>query len=260
MQFKNLIVTVREGVAELTIHRPEQLNALNRETLQELTAALENLATDTAVRVVIVTGAGEKAFVAGADIKEMVDLEPLDAAAFAQQGQKILALIANMRQPVIAAVNGYALGGGFEMALACDFIYAAQSAKFGFPETTLGIMPGFGGTQKLSRLVGSNIAKELIFTGRMVDSARAADLGIVGSVFPDDKLLEMTRKTAQKIAANGGVGVAMAKEVISKGLDMSLNEALAFEGRVFGLLFATRDQKEGMQAFIEKRKAEFTNK
>ncbi len=260
MQFNHLLLSVEGCVAQLTINRPEQLNALNREILTELTSALKAIANDAAVRVVILTGAENKAFVAGADIKEMVDLDPLAATAFARQGQEILNLIASMPQPVIAAVNGYALGGGFEMALACDFIYAAKSARFGFPETTLGIMPGFGGTQKLSRLVGTNVAKELIFTGSLIDAARAAELGVVNHIFAAEELLDMTHKAARKIAANGGVGVAMAKEAIGKGLDMSLNEALAYEGNLFGLLFATKDQKEGMLAFIEKRSAEFINK
>lgn len=260
MHLKNLRWTKKEGVALLLIDRPQQLNALNRDTLAELESALCALAQDDAVRAIVLSGAGDKAFVAGADIKEMAGLDPLAAAAFARQGQKILAQIAGLSKPVIAAVNGYALGGGFELALACDFIYAAEGSKFGFPETTLGIMPGFGGTQKLSRLVGANIARELIFTGKMIDAERAATLGIVNRVVPAVDLLEATLQTANTIVANGGVGVAMAKEAIGKGLDMPLAEALAFEGNLFALLFSTEDQKEGMRAFIGKRPAVFLHK
>ncbi len=260
MQRNNLKWTNEDGVALLLIDRPQQLNALNQETLAELESALKVLEQDDTVRVIVLSGAGVKAFVAGADIKEMAGIDPLAAASFARQGQTILAQIAGLSKPVIAAVNGYALGGGFELALACDFIYAAQGAKFGFPETTLGIMPGFGGTQKLSRLVGANIARELIFTGTMIDAGRAAELGIVNRVVPADELLETVLKTAKTIVANGGVGVALAKEAIGKGLDMPLGEALAYEGSLFALLFSTKDQKEGMRAFVEKRPAAFINK
>ena len=260
MQINNLNWTNEEGVALLLIDRPQQLNALNQATLTELESALNALEQDDAVRVIILSGAGNKAFVAGADINEMTGFGPLVAAEFARQGQKILASIAGLSKPVIAAVNGYALGGGFELALACDFIYAAEGAKFGLPETTLGIMPGFGGTQKLSRLVGANIARELIFTGTMIDAGRAAELGIVNRVVPADELLDTVRQTAKTIIANGGIGVALAKEAIGKGLDMPLGEALAFEGNLFALLFSTEDQKEGMRAFVEKRPAVFINK
>ncbi len=260
MELNSLNWTIEDGVALLRVDRPQQLNALNQATLVELESALSALAQDASVRVIVLTGAGDKAFVAGADIKEMVGLDPLGAAAFARQGQQVLTQIAALPKPVIAAVNGYALGGGFELALACDFIYAAEGAKFGLPETTLGVMPGFGGTQKLSRLVGTNIAKELIFTGMMISAGRAAELGIVNRVVAAAELLDVALQTGKAIVANGGVGVALAKEAISKGADMPLGEALAYEGNLFALLFATEDQKEGMSAFVEKRRAAFINK
>lgn len=260
MQPNSLNWTIEDRVALLMVDRPQQLNALNQATLIELKSALSALAQDDSVHVIVLTGAGDKAFVAGADIKEMVGLDPLGAAAFAQQGQQVLAQIAALAKPVIAAVNGYALGGGFELALACDFIYAVEGAKFGLPETTLGVMPGFGGTQKLTRLVGTNISKEMIFTGMMISAGRAAELGIVNRVVAAPELLDVALQTAKAIVANGGIGVALAKDAIGKGADMPLGEALAYEGNLFALLFATEDQKEGMSAFVEKRRAAFINK
>lgn len=260
MQPNSLNWTIEDRVALLMVDRPQQLNALNQATLIELKSALSALAQDDSVHVIVLTGAGDKAFVAGADIKEMVGLDPLGAAAFAQQGQQVLAQIAALAKPVIAAVNGYALGGGFELALACDFIYAVEGAKFGLPETTLGVMPGFGGTQKLTRLVGTNISKEMIFTGMMISAGRAAELGIVNRVVAAHELLDVALQTAKAIVANGGIGVALAKDAIGKGADMPLGEALAYEGNLFALLFATEDQKEGMSAFVEKRRAAFINK
>ncbi len=260
MELNFLNWTIEDGVALLRIDRPQQLNALNQVTLVDLESALSSLAQDDSVRVIVLTGAGDKAFVAGTDIKEMVGLDPLGAAAFARHGQQVLAQIAALPKPVIAAVNGYALGGGFELALACDFIYAAEGAKFGLPETTLGIMPGFGGTQKLTRLVGTNVAKELIFTGMMISAERAAEIGIVNQVVVAAELLDVALQAGKAIVANGGIGVAMAKEAIGKGAEMPLSEALAYEGNLFALLFATEDQKEGMSAFVEKRRAAFINK
>lgn len=260
MQPNFLNWTIEDSVALLMVDRPQQLNALNQATLIELKSALSALAQDDSVHVIVLTGAGDKAFVAGADIKEMVGLDPLGAAAFAQQGQQVLAQIAALAKPVIAAVNGYALGGGFELALACDFIYAVEGAKFGLPETTLGVMPGFGGTQKLTRLVGTNISKEMIFTGMMISAGRAAELGIVNRVVAAPELLDVALQAAKAIVANGGIGVALAKDAIGKGADMPLGEALAYEGNLFALLFATEDQKEGMSAFVEKRRAAFINK
>jgi enoyl-CoA hydratase len=260
MQPNSLNWTIEDRVALLMVDRPQQLNALNQATLIELKSALSALAQDDSVHVIVLTGAGDKAFVAGADIKEMVGLDPLGAAAFAQQGQQVLAQIAALAKPVIAAVNGYALGGGFELALACDFIYAVEGAKFGLPETTLGVMPGFGGTQKLTRLVGTNISKEMIFTGMMISAKEAVELGIVNRVVVAGELIDTALQTAKAIATNGGVGVAFAKEAIGKGADMPLADALAYEGNLFALLLATKDQKEGMSAFVEKRRAAFINK
>lgn len=251
-------LAIEDGAALLTFNRPSNLNALNTQVLDELEEMLEKLAADAEVRVVMMTGSGDKAFVAGADIKEMVGLDPRGAADFARRGQRVLARIASLPKPVIALVNGYALGGGFELALACDFIYAAENARFAFPETGLGIMPGFGGTQTLTRLVGANVARELIFSGAMIDASRAAELGIVNLVVSSEALMPEAQRIAAKIAANSGVGIEMAKEAIHRGSDMSLAEGVAFEGSLFALLFASADQKEGMSAFVEKRPAQFS--
>lgn len=249
----------QDCVATLIVNRPEALNALNAAVLDGLEEALTAVAQSPDVSVVILTGAGDKAFVAGADIKAMATLNAREAHDFSLRGQRLITLIESMPQPVIAVVNGYALGGGFELALACDFIYASEDAKFGFPEVTLGIMPGFGGTQKLSRLVGVNMAKELIFTGKMIDAKKAKEIGAVNKVLPHIGLMKVAEETARTICANGGVGVAYAKKAINSGANMPLAEALRYEAGLFGNLFSTEDQKEGMQAFIEKRKAGFKN-
>lgn len=247
------------SVCTLTITRPDALNALNSEVLTELEASLLEIDRDDAISVGVLTGSGDKAFIAGADIREMRDIEPLQAVAFAEQGLRVLQTLARMKIPVIAAVNGFALGGGFELALACDFIYAAESATFGFPEVGLGIIPGFGGTQTLPRLVGPNIARELIFTGKRIDAHQAKALGIVNEVIPSTELLDRAHDTARKIAANGGVAVALAKTAIAKGMNMAMDDALKFESGCFAILFSTEDQKEGMQAFVERRKPAFKN-
>jgi enoyl-CoA hydratase len=260
MEFKNLLIETSDGVATLTINSPRTLNALNSEVLGELECALYELNLDVAVKVVIVTGAGEKAFVAGADIKEMSAMTAYEGHQFGLKGQRVMLAIEKMRKPVIAAVNGFALGGGLELALACDFIYASEKAKVGFPEVTLGIMPGFGGTQNLSRLIGPNKANELIFTGRMIDARKACEWGIVNEVFAPEELLPMAKETAAAIAKVGTQGVAYAKDAIANGLNMVKEDGFRYEASLFGVLFATGDQKEGMAAFVEKRKAAFTGK
>ena len=208
--------------------------------------------------MVVITGSGEKAFVAGADIAEMAVLNPQQALTFARAGQKLVNFIGNMPKPVIAAVNGFALGGGMELALACDFIYAAETAKMGLPEVTLGIMPGFGGSQKFARLMGRSRANELIFTGRILTAHEAKEWGIVNAVFPAGELVAKALETAGKIAGNGLIGVAHAKHVIKSGLDMGEEDGIGYEALLFASLFATADQKEGMGAFLEKRKAHFS--
>jgi enoyl-CoA hydratase len=260
MEFKNLLIETADGVATLTVNRPQSLNALNSQVLGELECALYELNLDTVVKAVVLTGAGEKAFVAGADIKEMAEMSSFEGHAFAQQGQRVMLLMERMRKPVIAAVNGYALGGGLELALACDFIYASQKAKVGFPEVTLGIMPGFGGTQNLARLIGPNRANEMIFTGKMLDAEKARAWGIVNEVFAPEELLAKTLETARAIAQVGTLGVGYAKDAIANGLNMGKEDGFRYEAALFGVLFATEDQREGMTAFVEKRQAAFKGK
>jgi enoyl-CoA hydratase len=260
MEFSDLLIETSEGVAILTINRPKSLNALDSALLGELECAVCELDNDPAVKVVVLTGAGEKAFVAGADIKEMAAMNAFEGHAFALKGQRVMLAIEKMKKPVIAAVNGYALGGGLELALACDFIYASEKAKLGFPEVTLGIMPGFGGTQNLARLIGPNRAREVIFTGTMIDARKAAAWGIVNEVCAPEELLPLAIKTAADIARTGSVGVGYAKDAIGHGLDMAKEDGFRYEASLFGVLFATVDQKEGMGAFVEKRKAEFKGK
>jgi enoyl-CoA hydratase len=260
MEFKNLLIDHTDGVATLTINRPQALNALNSELLEELACAFYGLNEDAAVKAVIITGSGEKAFVAGADIKEMAAMTAYEGHRFGLKGQQVMLAMEKMRKPVIAAVNGFALGGGLELALGCDFIYASAKAKLGFPEVTLGIMPGFGGTQNLPRLIGPNRANEMIFTGRMITAEKALAWGIVNEVFAPEELLDRAREAAAAIAAVGSLGVAYAKDAIANGLNMTKEDGFRYEASLFGVLFATEDQKEGMGAFVEKRKALFAGK
>lgn len=260
MDYQTLLIEISDSIATVTINRPQSLNALNCTVLRELECTFYELERDRTVQVVILTGSGEKAFVAGADIKEMAEIDAAQAHIFARQGQQVLLALEKMKKPVIAAVNGFALGGGFELALACDFIYASEKAKFGFPEVTLGIIPGFGGTQNLSRLIGPNRAKELIFTGRIIDAPRAAAWGIVNEIAPVEELLSAARATATAISKVGTLAVGYAKDAIVNGLNMGREDGCRYEAALFGVLFATTDQKEGMAAFVEKRKAVFTGK
>ncbi|MDD2273847.1 MAG: enoyl-CoA hydratase-related protein [Desulfuromonadaceae bacterium] len=260
MEYKNLLVETSHCITTLTINRPEVLNSLNSDVIREMESALSRVDIDTAVRAVIVTGSGEKAFVAGADIKEMYKMSAFEAHDFARCGQRLMLLINRMRKPVIAAVNGYALGGGFELALACDFIYASEKAKFGFPEVGLGIIPGFGGTQNLARLIGPNRANELVLSGRVITAAKAQAWGVVNEVFVPEELLHKTVETALEISGKGTLGVASAKDVIVNGLNMTKEDGFRYEASLFGVLFATGDQREGMGAFLEKRPAKFEGK
>jgi enoyl-CoA hydratase len=260
MEFKNLLLETTDGITILTINRPQVLNSLTSEVVQELECALYELDLDASVKAVVLTGAGEKAFVAGADIKEMSEISAFAAHDFASRGQRLMLLMGRMRKPVIAAVNGFALGGGLELALACDFIYASEKAKFGFPEVGLGIIPGFGGTQNLPRLIGPNRAKELIFSGRIITAAKALDWGIVNEVFAPEDLLLKAIGTAREITGKSPLGVAYAKDAIINGLNMTKEDGFRYEASLFGVLFATADQREGMGAFIEKRPANFKGK
>jgi enoyl-CoA hydratase len=258
MNFNSLLLEIADGVAVVTINRPAALNALNREVLDELAAAFAELKKNSDVACVVLTGSGSKAFVAGADITEMQALDAVSAEHFAKLGHTILNTIENFPKPVIAAVNGFALGGGCELAMACDIRIAAENARFGQPEVNLGVIPGFGGTLRLARLVGKGRAKELIFTGDMIDAQEAYRIGLANKVATAEELLAKARKMATKIASKGPVAVRLAKESVDNGLEMDLDRAGRFEAGLFGLCFATADQKEGMQAFLEKRPAKFT--
>jgi enoyl-CoA hydratase len=243
--------------AVITIDRPKALNALNRQVLTELEQAIGQVAANPALRALIVTGGGEKAFVAGADIAEMAAFSTAEAMAFGELGHRVLDSLEALPIPVIAAVNGFALGGGTELALACDFIYASEKAKFGLPEVTLAVIPGFGGTQRLTRIVGRARAKELIFTGELFDAAKAKAIGLALDVLPPDQLLAHCKKVAETIAKRGPLAVAQAKQVVDAGAALPLREANALERAGFAKLFGTADQKEGMAAFVEKRPAQF---
>jgi len=260
MTYQNLLVDITDGIGTVAINRPKALNALNVETVHELQKAFQELESHPEVKVIILTGAGDRAFVAGAEISEMKDMNCLEAVRFSKLGSATLHQIEGLRKAVIAAVNGFALGGGTEVALACDFIFASEKAKFGLPEVGLAVFPGWGGTQRLPRLIGKGKAKELIFTGAVISAEEAKDLGIVNRIFPTESLMEETRKVAKKIAANGPLAVELAKGVIDRGYDIGLKEGCLIEATTFGTLFATEDQKEGMTAFVEKRKPRFKGK
>ncbi|MBW2056080.1 MAG: enoyl-CoA hydratase/isomerase family protein [Deltaproteobacteria bacterium] len=260
MAYQNLLLDIAEGIGTVAINRPKALNALNMETLHELQAVFGELEEDDRVGVVILTGSGDRAFVAGADIQEMKEMNCLEAFRFSRLGHETLGRIERMGKVVIAAVNGFALGGGTELALACDFAFASDKAKFGLPEVTLGVFPGFGGTQRLPRLIGKARAKELIFTGSMISAEEARDLGIVNRVFPGDSLMEETRKVAGKIGSNGPIALKLAKASIDRGYEVALEEACHMESLSFGMCFATMDQREGMASFVEKRKPRFVGR
>ncbi len=257
MSFENIILEVENGIATIFFNRPKALNALNNALFDELDIALDQVQTNTDIRVLILTGAGGKAFVAGADISELVKMNPLQAKYFSRKGQKVFSKIEALPIPAIAAVNGFALGGGSEAAMACDFIYASEKALFGLPEITLGLIPGFGGTQRLARLVGNNRAKELVFTGKNISAQKALAYGIVNEVFPHDTLMEEVMKTAKFIASKGRVALRAAKEVIQNGTATDLETGCRIENDAFALTMTSEDAKEGTSAFLEKRKPVF---
>jgi enoyl-CoA hydratase len=258
---EQVVLLAHEGpISILTINRPKVLNALNPDVIDALAKAAAEVAAREETRCLIVTGAGEKAFVAGADIAAMSALSAEQARVFAQRGHHAMAALEALKVPVIAAVNGFALGGGCELALACDFIYASDRAKFGQPEVNLGVIPGFGGTQRLSRRVPIGVARELIYSAAMIDAQEALRIGLVNKVFPADQLLAEVKKLAQLIATKGPIAVAQAKRAINEGLDTSLAQGNALEIAAFGQCFGTEDQREGMAAFLAKRPATFTGK
>ena len=257
MEYKNIKVDVDGAIARITIDRPKALNALNSETLSELSLAFSDLENGGEVRVCIITGGGEKAFVAGADIGELKTLAMASAKAFSENGHELFAQIENSNTVTIAAINGFALGGGCELAMACDIRVASEKAKFGQPEVNLGIIPGFGGTQRLPRLVGKGRAKELIFTGRIITAEEAMRIGLVEAICPPDKLTEAADALAGSIASKGPQAVQFAKSAINTGLDLDLANGNRFEITAFAALCATADKNEGLSAFLEKRKPDF---
>jgi enoyl-CoA hydratase len=259
MPEQNLLFAVAHGIATVTINRPSALNALNRDTIAELGAVVRRISEATEIRVAIITGAGEKAFVAGADIAMMRDLSPLAARELALSGQQLCTAIATSPKPFIAAVNGYALGGGCELAMSCDLRFAASTARFGQPEINLGILPGFGGSQRLPRLIGTGRALELILSGEMIDAAEAHRIGLVNRVLPAAELMRETEAFAARLASKGLPALQRCKEAVMVGREMDLARALDYEAAQFGLCFATNDQQEGMTAFLEKRPAAFTD-
>jgi enoyl-CoA hydratase len=260
MEFKYIIYEKNEGVATITLNRPEALNAFSKDVVEEILHALEDIKTDEAVRVVVLTGAGEKAFSAGADIKTMVGMTALKARELSFMGEKLCVGLENLEKPVVAAINGYALGGGLEVAMSCDLRIAAENAKMGQTEINIGLIPGWGGTQRLTRLVGMTKAKELVFTGRIIDAKTAEQIGIVNMVVPADKFRETVSQFAKDLASKAPVALKVAKALINKGRDIGLESALALEREGFGVVGSSEDLKEGVSAFSEKRKPVFKGK
>lgn len=258
MEFKHLILSRDGNVGILTISRPKALNALNTEVLQELDVALDDLANDKDVYVIVLTGEG-KAFVAGADVVEMKDMTPEEAKEFAEKGCRVFRKLETINKPVIAAVNGYAFGGGCELAMACDIIIAGEQAKFGLPEVSLGITPGFGGTQRLPRIVGTKIAKEIIFTGGTIGAQEAQRIGLVNRVVPPNTSLQTAIEMGKIIASKGQIAVRNTKVAIDRGIETNIEKGIEIENQMFAGCFESNDQKEGMTAFIEKRKPIFKN-
>lgn len=261
MEFENILLEVVEaGIYCLTINRPAQYNALNTKTLEEIQAAATQLHTQADARVLLLTGTGQKAFVAGADIKEMHSKTAIEGQAFGHKGMQAFRSLELLPIPVIAVVQGFALGGGCELALSCDWIIASEQAQFGQPEVALGVTPGFGGTQRLSRLIGRSKALELLVSGRRIDAKTALAWGLVNHVYPADELMTEALKIAREIANQAPLAVQMCKQLVIRGQDLELETACLLEEQAFGLSFSTADQKEGMAAFVEKRKANFVGR
>lgn len=260
MEFRHVIYEKNEGIATITLNRPEALNALSTEVVEEILRAVEDVRTDENIRVVVLTGAGEKAFSAGADIKAMVGMTALKARELSSMGERLCVTLENLEKPVIAAINGCALGGGMEVAMACDLRIASENARMGQTEINIGLIPGWGGTQRLTRLVGMTKAKELVFTGRMIDARTAEQIGLLNMAVPADKFREIVHQLAVDLASKAPVALKVAKALITKGADMSLDAALELEREGFGVIGSTDDLKEGTSAFAEKRKPEFKGK
>ncbi len=246
-------VTKKDNIAVITMNRPEALNALSKAVFADLEAALDDVENDDDVYVVVITGAG-RAFIAGADISEMAPMNVAEGLAFSELGNRLLMRVDMMEKPTIAAVNGFALGGGCEMALACDIRIASEKAKFGQPEVGLGIIPGFGGTQRMARIIGTGAAMELIYTADTIDANRAKEIGMVNYVVPAEELMDKTMEMAKKICTNAQKAIRVSKMAIRRGIDCDISTAVTYEALAFATCFGTEDQKEGMQAFLEKRK------
>jgi enoyl-CoA hydratase len=261
MSYSNIVFEPsKDGIVLLTMNRPQKLNALNAETIGELDDALRRAEADPSVRALILTGAGEKAFVAGADIKELAALDPIGAREFALRGQRVFRRLETMRKPSVAAINGYALGGGLELAMNCTLRVASPNAKLGQPEVKLGIIPGYGGTQRLARLVGRGRALEMLLTGEPVDAAEAHRIGLVNHMMPQQELVAFSRGLLSKVLENGPAAVALAMDAVDRGIDSSLEQGLHYEATAFAVAAATEDRLEGARAFLEKRRPAFKGK
>jgi enoyl-CoA hydratase len=260
VEFRYIVYEKSEGIATITLNRPEALNAFSKDVVEEVLLALENVKGDETVRVVVLTGAGEKAFSVGADIKSMTEMTTLEARNLSFMGERLCYAIENLEKPVIAALNGYALGGGLEVAMSCDLRIASEAARVGQTEINIGLIPGWGGTQRLTRLVGKSRAKELVFTGKMISAGAAEQLGIVDMVVPRDRFKEAVRQFASELASKAPVAMRVAKVLINKGADIGLDSALALEREGFAVVASSEDVKEGVSAFTEKRKPTFRGK
>ena len=260
MTYENILFEKKNSIAYVTINRPKVLNALNTATMEELGGAFQEIKNDASIRVVILTGSGEKAFVAGADIGELARQDAVSGKEYAHRGQNVLNLIENLGKPVIACINGFALGGGCELALACTMRLASDNAKLGQPEVKLGIIPGYGGSQRLPRLVGKGLAMQMVLAGEMITAQEAHRIGLVNEVTSAAELIPRAEAIAAKIMANGPLAVRYALEAVNNGMEMPLAEGLFLEASLFGLCCATEDKKEGTSAFLEKRAAQFKGK
>ena len=257
MTFSNILFETKNSIAYVTVNRPDKLNALNMATMEELRTAFHSIKNDNAVRVVLLNGSGEKAFIAGADIGELAQNDAVSAKEYTHRGQSVLNLIENLGKPVIACINGFALGGGCEIALACTMRLASENAKLGQPEVKLGIIPGYGGTQRLPRLVGKGIAMQLLLAGEMITAQEALRIGLVNEVTASSDLIARAEAIAQKIIANAPLAVQYTMEAVNKGMDVPLAEGLYLEATLFAVASATQDKKEGTAAFLEKRPPKF---
>lgn len=260
MSFNNILLKKEEGIGFITINRPKYLNALDRGTVEELSEVIDLVSADDEIKVIILTGAGDKAFIAGGDIAFLKELTPVEARKFAAFGHAVLRKMESLPKPIIAAINGFCLGGGCELAMACDFSIASSKAKFGQPEVSLGVTAGFGGTQRLPRLIGVGRARQLLYTGDMIDAGEALRIGLVNEVVPDGELMNYVVGIARRIITKGQMAVRFSKAAVNNGMQTDIDRAMTIECDIFALCFSTEDQKEGMNAFMEKRVPQFIEK